>query len=199
MAELKVFNRWSTTGINVADPGIRDYINLNPIIVPRTGSRNIGVNFRRKNIFIVERFMNKLFAPGHKSKKHLISSGHTTGKSETVYKIMEQTLDTVEKRTKLNPVAVLVKAIENASPREEIIAIEYGGARYPKAVEVSPQRRIDMAMRFMTQGAYQKSFNSKKSIVDALTDEIIAAFNQSNQSAAIAKKLELERQADSSR
>ena len=92
-----------------------------------------------------------------------------------------------------------MKAIENAAQREEILTIEYGGARYPKAVDCAPQRRIDLALRNMTQGAYLKSFNSKRSIVDALADEIIAASELSQNSNAISKKLDTERQADSAR
>ena len=105
----------------------------------------------------------------------------------------------IEEKTKLNPVAVFVKALENAAPREEITAIEYGGARYPKAVECSPQRRIDLALRNMIQGAYANSFNKKKGAVNALADEIINAHNLDMKSNAISKKNELERQADSSR
>jgi small subunit ribosomal protein S7 len=112
---------------------------------------------------------------------------------------MEDVLTAVEQKTKENPIKVLVTAIENAAPREEITTIEYGGARYPKAVECSPQRRIDMALRLMTSGSAQKAFGSGKGIVQALVEEIVAAYNCSNQSVAIAKKFELERQADSSR
>ena len=54
-------------------------------------------------------------------------------------------------------------------------------------------------MRHMAQGAYHKSFNSKKSIQGTLADEIINAYRLSNASNAIAKKLEVERQADASR
>ena len=68
----------------------------------------------------------------------------------------------------------------------------------PKAVEVSPQRRVDVAIRNMAQGAIQKSFNSKK-IADTLADEIISAYQMSQNSAAVTKKNEVERQADSSR
>ena len=100
---------------------------------------------------------------------------------------------------KANPVEVFVKAVENAAPREEIVTIEYGGARYPKAVECAPIRRIDVALKLMTQGSYHSSFNKKKSIVDALVDEITAAYRSSTNSLAISKKLELERQADSAR
>jgi small subunit ribosomal protein S7 len=108
-------------------------------------------------------------------------------------------LELVEQRSKENPIKVLVKAIENASPREEVISIEYGGARYPKAVECAPQRRIDFALRLMTQGARHKTFNNPKNIVECLADEILAAYRSSQDSTAISRKLELERQADASR
>lgn len=196
---IKAFDRWSTEGIVVMDKGIQGYINLEPKMVPRTGARYAGGRFHKSKVFIIERFMNKMMIPGHKGKKHVRSSGHMTGKSMNVYAIMQRTLEKIEQRTKENPIKVMVKAIENAAPREEIVTIEYGGARYPKATECAPQRRIDIALRQLTQGAYTKAFNSKKSIVDTLTDEIIAAFNLSPSSNAISKKNELERQADSAR
>jgi len=82
---------------------------------------------------------------GHKGKKHYMSSGHNTGKKDIALKVVENALAKCEEKLKQNPLAILVKAIENAAPREEVIAIEYGGARYPKAVDVAPQRRIDLA------------------------------------------------------
>ena len=197
--DIKVFNRWGVSGIKVDDLGLVDYITLEPRIVPRTGARYAGSKFHKSKVFIVERLMNKIMGVGHKGKKHNKTSGHVTGKAQTAYHILEQVLAMVERRTKKNPIEVLVRAIENAAPREEIVTIEYGGARYPRAVECAPQRRIDLVLRYFTQGAYQKSFNGKKKIVECLADEIVNAFNMSNQSNAIAKKLEVERQADASR
>ncbi|MFT4310315.1 MAG: 30S ribosomal protein S7 [Candidatus Woesearchaeota archaeon] len=199
MVEIKLYNRWSTEGITISDEGLKGYITLAPIIVPRNNGRYAGFRFYKSKINIVERLMNKLMVAGHKGKEHTISSGHQTGKAQHVLKIMEQVLETIEKKTKQNPVEVLVQGVINAAPREEILTIEYGGARYPKAVDCAPQRRIDIALRYMVQGSHQKSFNHKKSIVDALSDEIIAASQLSQQSVAVSKKLELERQADSSR
>lgn len=196
---IKVFDRWGVEGIKVHDKGLVNYICLEPRIVPRTGSKNIGHNFQKARVFIVERLVNKIMNPGHKSKKHFKTSYHITGKSETASKIVEKVFEKIEGITKENPVKVFVQALENAAPREEIITIEYGGARYPKAVECSPQRRIDVALRYMTQGAFHKSFNSKKSIIDTLSEEILNAYKLSQNSAAVAKKLELERQADASR
>lgn len=197
--EIKSFNRWSVEDIKVTDPGLVDYICLRPTIVPKTGGKNVGVRFHKSRTFIVERLINKVMNPGHKGKKHFITSKQKTGKGIKAYDIVEKALVIVEKRTKENPIKVLVKAIENAAPREEILTIEYGGARYPKSVECAPQRRIDITLKLMTQGASHKCFNKKKSIEQALADEIIAAYNLNNMSVAISKKLEVERQADSSR
>ena len=196
---ILAFNRWDTAGIKIEDPGLIDYIQLQPRIVPKTGARYAGNRFHKSRVFIVERLMNKIMVPGHKSKKHFRSSGHITGKSQRAYKIMEKVLKIIEEKTKENPITVLVKAIVNSAPREEIIAIEYGGARYPKAIECAPQRRIDVALRQMAQGAYQNAFNKKKAIEDCLVDEILNAYKMLQSSAAISKKLELERQADASR
>lgn len=199
MSEIKYFDRWSAEGAVVTDMGLKDYIVFQPRIVPKTGAKYAGFRFHKSKITIVERLMNKMMIPGHKSKKHFKTSGHITGKAESVLKLCEQVLAQVEEKTKENPIAVLVSAVENAAPREEIVTIEYGGARYPKAVECAPQRRIDLCLRWMAQGSYQKSFNTKRSYVDCLAEEIIAAYNLSQNSAAISKKLELERQSDSSR
>ena len=196
---ILAFNRWGTDDIKVEDPGLVNYISLDTRLVPKTGARYAGNRFHKSQTFIVERLINKLMIPGHKSKKHFISSGHITGKSNKAYTIVENALNEIEKKTKNNPIAVLVKAVENAAPREEIVTIEYGGARYPKAVECAPQRRIDVALRYFVQGAYQKAFNSKKNFKSVLADQIIGAYNLSTTSLAISKKQEVERQADSSR
>ena len=199
MTEVKLFNRWATEDIKVEDPGLKRYISVKPVLVPKTGARYAGQKFYKSRINIVERLINKIMVAGHKGKKHFVSSGHNTGKAVTAYKIVEDALATIEKRTKKNPVEVLVGAIENAAPREEIITIEYGGARYPKAVEMAPQRRVDYVLRLFAQSASHKAFGSKKAVGAALADEIQAAFEMSQNSSALSKKLELERQADASR
>jgi small subunit ribosomal protein S7 len=197
--DILAYGKWSTKDIVVSDLGLKKYLNTEARLVPKTGARYAGSKFHKSKTFIVERLINKIMVPGHKSKKHFKSSGSCTGKSATAFKIVEDVFDLIEKRTKTNPVEVFVLAIENAAPREEVIAIEYGGARYPKAVECAPQRRIDLVLRYFVQGSYQKSFNSKKSFVNCLADEIVNAYETKTESSAIAKKLELERQADASR
>lgn len=199
MTEIKLFNKWSMQGIVVHDLGLQPYISLRPVFVPKTGARYAGNKFHKSKINIVERLINKLMIPGHKSRKHFKSSGHITGKACNAYDLVKECFQIIEQRTKKNPLEVYIKALENAAPREEIITIEYGGARYPKAVECAPQRRVDIALRYFVQGSFHKSFNTKKPFVQYLADEIIAAYQMSSVSVAIAKKNELERQSDSSR
>ena len=196
---MKLFNRWDTDGIVINDKGLVGYINLNPILVPKTGGKNTVVRFWKNKYSIVERLMNKLMIPGHRGKKHKLTSGKCSGKSYTVYKIVYGTFELIENKIKKNPVEVFVKALENAAPREEITSIEYGGAKYPQAVDCSPQRRVDIALRMMVQGAYQKSYGKKKKMTNALAEEILSAYNSEQSSAAISRKLELERQSDASR
>ena len=199
MSDIKFFNRWTAEGVTVTDQGLVPYITIQPKIAPKTGARYAGNRFHKSNTFIVERLATKLMNTGHKGKKHFMSSGHNTGKKNLALKIVQQALAKAEQKLKQNPLSIIVKAVENAAPREEVIAIEYGGARYPKAVDVSPQRRVDLALRNITQGAYLKSFNKKTKIEDALADEIINAALSSGKSNAVAKKRDLERQAASSK
>jgi len=196
---IKLFDRWETADIKVKDPGLERYLGVRPILVPKTGARYAGRRFHKSKLNIVERLINRLMVPGHKAKKHKFTSGAVTGKSQTVYNLVYAAFELVERRTKKNPVEVLVRAVENAAPREDIITIQYGGARYPKAVECSPQRRIDTALKLMAQGAFQKSVKSKRSAAACLAEEILLAYQRDPKSNAIAKKVEVERQADSSR
>ena len=199
MTTIKFFNKWSAEGVTVSDKGLIPYLTLDLKMAPKTGARYVGNRFHKAQTFIVERLATKLMNSGHKGKKHFMSSGHNTGKKNRALNVIEEALAMAEVKLKQNPLTILVKAVENAAPREEVIAIEYGGARYPKAVDVSPMRRVDLALRNMTQGAYAKSFNKKIKIETALADEIIAAAQSSGKSAAISKKRDLERQAASSK
>ncbi|MBI2137590.1 30S ribosomal protein S7, partial [Candidatus Woesearchaeota archaeon] len=159
---MKTFGRWGTEGIKVNDAGLVDFIALRSVLVPRTGARYAKRRFYKSKIPVVERLINRLMVPGHKGKKHRITSYTVSGKAMQAYRIVEDAFKLIELKTKSNPIEVFVRAIENAAPREEIVSIEYGGARYPKAVDCSPERRIDVALRYMVQGAYGRSFNSKR-------------------------------------
>lgn len=202
MDKLKIFNKWDTSQIEISDLSLKAYININPILAPTTLGKLTKKKFWKSKKPIVERLMNKLLVSGHKGKKHWRSSGQNTGKKQLVYRITKKAFEIIEHKTKQNPIAVFVKALENGTPREGIATIEYGGVKYPKSVDISPQRRIDLVLRWMTQGAYAASASAgtKKTISETLANEIIAtSTNDSAHSTALKKKVDLERQAQASR
>jgi small subunit ribosomal protein S7 len=196
---MKLFNKYDCSTVVVTDPGLKDYINLKPIILPKSQGRYEKKKFWKSKAHIVERLMLKVGVTGHKGKKHWRTSGRNTGKYILQYKNVMHAFDIIENKTKQNPVQVLVQAVENASPCSEVISLEYGGIKHPKAVDVAPQRRVDLALRWMTQGAYQKSTNKKGTYSQALANIIIETAKNDPKSFAISKKSETERQAIASR
>lgn len=200
LPSVNIFNRWSTEGIEITDPGLKPYIGLRQVIVPRSAGRHAKQQFHKSNLNIVERFMNHMFVPGHRGKKHLINSGQSGGKSTTAWKVTQDVLEALEQRSKQNPVQVLVKAIQNAALREEITSFQVGGIMVRRAVVTSPQRRVDLALRLLIQAAFQKSTNHKKTMAQALTDEIMATYNgDATNSVAIREKERIEREAAGAR
>ena len=196
MAEdIKLFDRWTFNGVIVSDQGLKPYINLSPILVPRTNGYHHNTAFYKAKVNIVERFMNRMAVTGHKGKKHKQTSGHNTGKSKLHLKMMYKVLEELEKRTKENPIQVLVIAIEKAAPREEVITIERSGARYAQAVDIGPQRRVDLVIRSVCQGAAYKAFNSSKSLVSALVEDILSCYEGNSNSMAMSKRHEIEKMA----
>lgn len=186
--EIKLFNKWSFQGIEVRDPSLKKYISLRPVFVPYTGGRHEHRRFEKGRVPIVERLVNKLMSPGK-----------NTGKKQLAINIVKQAFEIIHIRTNENPIQVLVRAIENAAPREETTTIMYGGIMYHVSVDVSPLRRVDLALRFMVEGARNCAFNNPKPIEECLADEVIAVANNDPKSYAISKKEEIERIALSSR
>ena len=196
--EFKIFDLYDISGIVVKDPALKAVINLTPKLIVKSHGRN-AQKFGSVKVNIVERLMNRIGVSGHRGKKHKIGKGNATGKYSKNMKIVLDAFKIVEKKTGKNPVEVFVKAIESTAPRDEITIIEYGGARYPQAVDVSPLRRVNLALRWITQGASDKSFSKKKSIVEGLAEEIVLASESNGESFAFKKKNESEKQADSAR
>ena len=195
---FKIFDLYETEGIVVNDIGLKRVINLNPKLALKSHGRNIQ-KFGQTKTNIVERLINKIGVAGHRGKKHKIIFGTSTGKYSKNAKIVLEAFELLEKKTGKNPVEVLVRAIENSAPRDEITIIEYGGARYPQAVDVSPLRRVNVALRLLTHGASEKAFNKKKNLAQGLADEITLAAEGNQDSFAIKKRIESEKQADSAR
>jgi small subunit ribosomal protein S7 len=195
---FKLFGLYDVSDIKIVDPGMKRYINLEPKLMIKSHGR-IREKFGRAKINLLEIFANLIAVPGHRGKKHKIQTGWKTGKYSQNMRIVVETLKIIENKMKMNPVQVLVTALENAAPMDGVTVIEYGGARYPQAVDISPLRRVTMTLRVMVQGSYDKSFNKKTKIEQALANEIMKAYEKDMDSNAMSKKRDGEKQADSAR
>ncbi len=196
--EMKLFGRWSCD-VEVRDPGLRNYITLKPRLLPKSAGIYAKHRFYKSKMHIVERLATHIMQAGHSGKKHKITSGHMGGAFQKALKIVIKAFELIEKKTKRNPVEVLVRAIENAAPCEEVVSYQVGGmiARIP--VVISPQRRIDKALRAIAQGSYREAFNKKLRAHEALANELIAAANNDAKSFAIREKQRLEQEAAGAR
>ena len=195
---FKVFDLYDLSEIEVKDPGLKSAINLEPKLALKSQGRNV-VKLGQTKVNIIERLVNKIATAGHRGKKHKVEKGNATGKYGKNLKIVLEAFKLIEKKTDKNPIQVLVNALEASSPRDEITVIEYGGARYPQAVDVSPLRRVNITLKHLVHGASDKAFNKKKTIAQGLADEIMLAAQASGDSFAYKKKNEAEKQADSAR
>ena len=186
--EIKLFQKWSFKDIAVVDIGLQRYLNLTPMVAPHSMGRHEHQRFRKSKVNIVERLINGL-----------MRSGKNAGKKAKATNIVKETFEIINLRTGKNPIEVLVKAVENASPCEDTTRVSYGGVVYHLSVDVAPQRRIDLAIRHITEGARASSKNNPRSIQETLADELVLAANKDIKSVAIAKRNEIERVAQSSR
>jgi len=186
--EIKLFQKWSFKDIAVVDIGLQRYLNLTPMVAPHSMGRHEHQRFRKAKVNIVERLINGL-----------MRGGKNAGKKAKATNIVKETFEIINLRTNRNPIEVLVKAVENASPCEDTTRVSYGGVVYHLSVDVAPQRRIDLAIRHITTGARASSANNPRSIQETLADELVLAANKDIKSVAIAKRNEIERVAQSSR
>jgi len=179
--------KYDPNSVKVEDQGLARYINLDT-----------------ENIYLGAVFANKMFA---KSKVPLVErlinnimrTQKYNGKKTKAYKVVRSTFDIIEKRAKKNPLQVLVDAIQNAAPKEEATRLRFGGILVPKAVDTSPQRRLDIAIRNISTGAVNTSHKNKKRMEQCLADEILKAAENDVTSFAVSKKNEMERVAKSAR
>ncbi len=184
----KLFGKWDFTEVEVKDPSVKGYVNLTPIVIPHSGGRNAKQQFGKSSLNIVERLVNKV-----------MREENNTGQKITVIGNIKEAFEIVSRKTGQNPVQMLVNAIVNAGPREETVRLQYGGIAVPKSVDTAPQRRVDTALRLIAEGAQKAAFGTKKSLANALADEIIAAANYDVKGYAMGKKDNIERVAKAAR
>ena len=183
-----IFGKYDTTEVVVNDGGLAKYIDLTPTNVPHSGGKHANRWFGKSKLSIVERLINNIM----RTEKY-------TGKKMKAYKAVSDAFDIIAKKTKKNPVQVLVECLENAAPREEITRLQFGGISVPKAVDVAPQRRLDIALRNLSTGVVTASARNKKAVHECLADEIMLAAKGDMTSFSVAKKEEIERVAQSAR
>jgi small subunit ribosomal protein S7 len=198
----RLFNKWDLGEVRVADQTILPYVGLRPVKVPHSHGRQAYKQFGKKGVNIVERLVNKLMRGGTGEKmggRVIRTHGRLQGKKARAMAIVDEAFDAVHQRTKKNPVQALVDAVQNSAPREDTTRVQYGGVSYQVAVDVSAQRRLDMALRNITLSAIMGAFDKKKTLAQALADEIALAANNDANSYAIKKRDETERIARSAR
>ena len=186
--EVKLFGKWSAEGIEIKDPGLKRYMALKPLLVPHTGGRHEHQRFRKSTVNIVERLAN-----------NMMRHGRCGGKKAKAVGIVRNAFDIINLKTGKNPLEVLVRAVENSSPCEDTTRISYGGIVYHISVDMAPQRRVDLALRFLSEGTRQATTGNPRTIDESLADEIIFASFRDGKSFAVRKRDEMERIALSSR
>ncbi len=181
-----LFGQWPVDEIEFTDPSTERYITVTPIA--HTMGRHATKQFDKSQISVAERLINRL-----------MQTDENTGKKQLTTRIVSDAFEIVHDRTDENPVQVLVAAVENAAPREETVRLKYGGISVPKAVDVSPQRRVDQAIKFIAEGVYNDTFKSDTDAAEALADQLLGAASNDVGTYAVNQKEEKERVAAAAR
>ncbi|MHA1298240.1 MAG: 30S ribosomal protein S7 [Candidatus Helarchaeota archaeon] len=200
MENIKFFDKWDVKDIEIKDISLEKYINLNPTLTCHTHGRHEHKKFRKSNLNIVERFVNRLMTPGlSKRKIGGRQPKSLSGKKLKTINIVKNSFVIINLRTRKNPIEILVRAIENSAPREETTRLSYGGIVYQQAVDIAPQRRVDLALKYLVESCFRKSFNNPLTIEEIIAEELILTANGDTKSHAIKRKEERERLAQSAR
>jgi small subunit ribosomal protein S7 len=183
-----LFGKYTSDGVEVRDPGLGRYVKLTLVGLPHSSARHANKRFAKQDLNIVERLIN-----------NVMRGGAYNGKKGKAYAVVKDAFERVADKTGDNPLQAFVKAVEHAAPREEVTRLRYGGINVPKAVDVSPMRRLDIAVRNIAKGGLAGSHKSTKPAHACLADEILKAAKNDPTSYAVGKKDELERVAKSAR
>ena len=183
-----VFGKWYATEVTCNDPGLAPYVNLTTIGTPHSGGRHARVWFGKSKLSIIERFINSL-----------MRTGKYAGKEQHCAKAFEAALDTMADRKGENPLQLFIDAVVNAAPCEEITRIKFGAVSQPKAVDSSPSRRLDTAMRNLAKGCAAATAKSTRTLTQGIVSELSKASEGDIASFAVSKREEVERIAASAR
>jgi small subunit ribosomal protein S7 len=185
-SNAKLFGEWDVEEIEFRDISTERYITVTPIA--NTMGRHADKQFKKSQISIVERLINRL-----------MQTDENTGKKQLTTNLTREAFEIINERTDENPVQVLVRAVEYSAPREETVRLKYGGISVPKAVDVSPQRRVDQALKFLAEGVQSSSFKTDTDAAEALARQLIGAADNDVGTYAVDQKEENERVAAAAR
>ena len=183
--EVKLYGRWSFEDVEVKDISLEDYIACKPKyaqFLPHSQGRWQKKRFRKAQCPIVERLVCSI-----------MRKGRNNGKKLQACRIIQQTLEIIHLLTDTNPIQVLVQAVINSGPREDSTRVGSAGVVRRQAVDMSPFRRVNVALYLLCTGAREAAFRNIKTIAECLADEVINASRGSSNSYAIKKKDEIER------
>ena len=124
----------------------------------------------------------------------LVNSVMYDGKKGVAQKIVYEAFDIVKEKTGKNPLEVYEQAMENIMPVLEVKAKRVGGSNYQVPMEVRPERRITLGLRWLT--TYARSRN-ERTMKERLANEILDAIN--NQGGAFKKKEDTHKMAEANK
>ncbi len=122
--------------------------------------------------------------------QHMLSRGKKSLATHLVY----DSMDLIKERTKKDPIEIFELALKNIAPVMEVRPRRVGGATYQVPMEVAPNRRITLALRWILAAANERS---GKSFPDKLAAELIDASNAAG--AAMRKRDETHKMAEANR
>ena len=128
---------------------------------------------------VVTKFMNAVMYDGKKSIAETIVYG---------------ALDQVQAKTKQEPVTVFRQALDNVAPHVEVRSRRVGGATYQVPVDVRPERRQALAIRWLIAAARNRN---ETTMVDRLSGELMDAAN--NRGTAVKKREDTHKMAEANR
>jgi small subunit ribosomal protein S7 len=124
----------------------------------------------------------------------LINKVMTRGKKSTAQRVIYDAMDLIGERTSKDPMDTFDLAMRNAGPMIEVKPRRVGGATYQVPVEVSPDRRVSLAMRWIIDSARSRP---GKTFAQKLADELMDAAK--NTGTAIRKREDTHRMAEANR
>ncbi|MCZ2158247.1 30S ribosomal protein S7 [Bartonella sp. 220] len=116
------------------------------------------------------------------------------GKKSVAERIVYGALEVVEKKVKTDPVALFHQALENVSPHIEVRSRRVGGATYQVPIDVRPDRRQALAIRWLISAARGRN---ETTMIDRLSAELMDAAN--NRGSAVKKREDVHRMAEANR